>query len=77
MVLEALTMTQGELRYAKTWRLRRAITHRNKALDGARRYPTGLSRLTIEGIERDLRLIRAELRRRTDGEKVQSDAETP
>lgn len=57
-------MRQTEMRYVKTWRLRRRITDMNKALEGAQTHPAGLTRMTVEGIEHELNLIRAELARR-------------
>lgn len=59
-------MRESDLRDAKTWRLRRVLTHKRKALEGARRYPMGLSRLIIESLNEDIPRIRAELKRRTE-----------
>lgn len=53
-----------ELRYAKTWRIRKWMTDLRKATEGAKSHPNGLSQMTLEGIERDLVKCRAELDRR-------------
>jgi hypothetical protein len=53
-----------DIRHAKTWRLQRWLTEKRKALAGNARYGGGLARLMKEGLEQDIRLIRAELARR-------------
>lgn len=57
-------MTDTELAYAKTWRIQKWMTSMRKAIEGCLTHPTGLSRLTLEGLDRDMKRARAELDRR-------------
>ena len=50
--------------HEKTWRLRKALTDKRKALIGARSHPTGLSRLMIEALESEIAAIQAEIKQR-------------
>jgi hypothetical protein len=58
-------MRETEARFAKTWHLRKELTSINKARAGARSHPNGMTRIMLETLDRDERVIRAELQRRT------------
>lgn len=60
-----------------TWRLRRRITYLNKAKAGAAAHPNGMARLTVEGIDTELEVIRAELSERRNPRKPADQVVAP
>jgi hypothetical protein len=70
-------MNAREMASEKTWRLRRHRTFLLKARRGALENLNGLCRISLEQIDHELDLLRAELRRRADRARQGGDPDRP
>ena len=57
-------MNASDIRWAKDWRLRARITNINMARRGAAKFPNGMSSMLTEDLDREEKLIRAEIEKR-------------